>query len=344
MRRVAVLLGALCVACPPAPGPPPPLPTQAATAAPSPDAPTPHEGLSAAELLALPEDREYHAWDVDPEEAPPTASATAQPTAVYSHLEIPRDEHGAAWWPMVPPSTGLDAMRFAEAHHTQVRWADRPFYVPVNTKSWTGERPTDAQLDRWLPAVREALSQYPAQVLERMHVDHVVLMRQLKFRRQHRNGTMVGRTGTMLLNTDTFARATQREIARAVHHEVFHALDYADGDLWNDPAWDALNRPDFRYGGGGRTMQELKGAGAWDPDRAGFLTQYATSGNEEDKAEMFSWMMVELQKVEARAGRDPVLQAKFDRIKELCLAFDDDLDDGFWSIRRIQSRGATNRP
>ena len=336
MRRRGLVLILLlgCLGCRPPP-------ENRRASAPSPE-PTPapavepatHEGLSAAELLALPDDAEYHAWTVDPD-APVKAPPSKTPR--YSADDLPRDPDGQVWWPLIPPRHGADAPALMDERHTALRWADRPFTVPNDTKSWRGERPTDEQLARWVPPVTAALRQYPRPVLEAVRLQHIVLTRALTFRGRHTNGTMVSASGVMLMNTDTFRDATPREIERAIHHEIFHALDYADdGDLWNDPTWDALNAADFRYGGGGRTMQETKGAGAWDADREGFLTLYATSGNEEDKAETFSWMMTELPRVEERAEGDPVLRSKVARIQELVAAFHPDLDPGFWSIRRIQ--------
>lgn len=111
---------------------------------------------------------------------------------------------------------------------------------------------------------------------------------------------------TLLLDVD----ASDDFLARVVHHELFHFIDYADDDqLQHDPAWERTNPAAFVYGSGGRFLRE-PGASAWRDDLPGFLTLYATSGLEEDKAEVFACRMTAPALLHARAQADPVISKK----------------------------------
>jgi hypothetical protein len=81
---------------------------------------------------------------------------------------------------------------------------------------------------------------------------------------------------------------------QVVSHEYWHYLDYImEGSYdYDDSKWRACNTSGFTYGAGGVT--------AYDPDsgykpafhpKSGFITAYSTYGIEEDRAEMFGWLI-----------------------------------------------------
>lgn len=134
---------------------------------------------------------------------------------------------------------------------------------------------------------------------------------------------------TLLLDID----AKPFELRRLLDHELFHFADYADdNDVRHDPAWDKLNDHWFTYGDGGRFMR--------DPDSArlteklpGFVTRYATSALEEDKAETFAFMMVAPHKVMNMASRDPILEKKIRAIEQQVERLTPSIDARFWAAQ-----------
>lgn len=119
---------------------------------------------------------------------------------------------------------------------------------------------------------------------------------------------------------------SESDLVRGFHHEVFHFADLADdGSLAPDPSWEAQNPPSFVYGAGGRSLR-----GAWaarEPDADGFLSggfvsAYATSGPEEDKAETFAFAVARPVEVRARAAKDPRLASKLHEIARRVGALD----------------------
>ena len=57
-------------------------------------------------------------------------------------------------------------------------------------------------------------------------------------------------------------------------------------------------------------MRQPSAADPLDPSLPGFVSLYATAGVEEDKAELFSFLMTEPALVDERARTDVVLAAK----------------------------------
>jgi len=82
-----------------------------------------------------------------------------------------------------------------------------------------------------------------------------------------------------------------KDIKNIIHHELFHFYDYIeDGVLYGpDYEWEKYNTPGFFYRSGGVNHREWK---ALDPAFKGFLNFYSTTGIEEDKAEIFSFIMI----------------------------------------------------
>jgi len=115
---------------------------------------------------------------------------------------------------------------------------------------------------------------------------------------------------------------------RAVHHELFHAIDYHDDALhFLDPWWESLNAPGFHYCSGRSHFVK-------PCQTPGFLTNYSITAVEEDKAEVFSHLIVEYNKVQLRCQKDPILKRKVERMKQLLQQFCPDFNNDFWQKRQ----------
>jgi hypothetical protein len=194
--------------------------------------------------------------------------------------------------------------------------AERPFHVQLAHGTVEGRVPSNAKLARAEAVLTRELARYPAGFLARVHLRRVLFCEDLEEAKKP-IPSLPNHAATLLVDVD----AGEAFLSRLVHHEVFHFLDFADDRLvTRDPDWERLNVPDFRYEGGGRTVREPS---ATDPDGGppGFVTRYATAALEEDKAELFSWLMSDPALVAARAGADAVLRAKVFRLDALVTKF-----------------------
>jgi len=168
-----------------------------------------------------------------------------------------------------------------------------------------GEPIAERDRDRVLVTLAHELGRYPAEFLARARLHRLLLCAKL-----HEDSESIPSLpnyhGALLVDVD----ADAAYLRRLVHHEVFHFADYADDDqLSHDPTWLGLNERDFVYGSGGRFLR-TPGAGRFSTEIPGFVSRYATSALEEDKAETFAMRMSEPAKFAQLVAADPVVRAK----------------------------------
>lgn len=191
--------------------------------------------------------------------------------------------------------------------------ATRPFELALGNGVVRGIDEHPERLAKARAQIAHELNRYPTHFLEAIRLRGIVLCNALT----EGNAPIpslpnVG--GLMLLDVDTSAH----DLARALHHEIFHFADLATNrTLTDDPAWEALNASSvvksFTYGGGGRS---LRSSWAGKPsDLPGFVSAYATSGVEEDKAETFSFALTRADVLHDRIPRDPVLARKVAEVR-----------------------------
>lgn len=203
--------------------------------------------------------------------------------------------------------------------------ASRPFEASLANGPLAG-RPPGAGRAR--DVIARELSRYPGSFARRIRLRGVVLASEL---------TESGQPIPSLPNVGGLlfvdVGAAEADLVRALHHEVFHFADLADdGTLGSDPEWAALNVPGTHYGSGGRTMR-----GAWaarsSPELAGFVSAYATSGVEEDKAETFSFAVARAGEAEARARVDEALARKLHAVTVRVARLDADTPKALGLVR-----------
>lgn len=191
--------------------------------------------------------------------------------------------------------------------------ATRAFRIELGHGPVHGVAPEAARLASARAIVTRELLRYPRTFLS------AIRMRGVVFADDLREGEVsipslpnVG--GLLLLDV----AGTESDLVRGFHHEVFHFADLADdGSLAPDPPWEALNAPGFVYGAGGRSLR-----GAWaarEPEADGFLSggfvsPYATSGPEEDKAETFAFAVARPLQLRERVAKDARLASKLREI------------------------------
>lgn len=193
--------------------------------------------------------------------------------------------------------------------------ASRAFSLPLSHGAITCGPPRAPHLATAKKALARELGRYPSGFLKKARLRRVVFCEDLE-----ENGrpipSLPNYEATLLVDVD----ASETFLSRLVHHEVFHFVDYADdGIVVRDPAWEALNRADFRYEGGGRVVRDPEATLPVGPE--GFVTRYATAALEEDKAEIFAWLMTDKALVAGKSRADAVLAAKVARLDTIVQTF-----------------------
>jgi len=202
---------------------------------------------------------------------------------------------------------------------------EREFHLESGGALLTGVPIAAHDRDRALVTLARELARYPKDFLARARLRRLVLCSKFHEGREP-IPSLPNYHGALLIDVD----ADAPYLRRLVHHEVFHFADYADDDqLSHDPAWLALNDRYFVYGSGGRFARE-PGAGRFSAEIPGFVSRYATSALEEDKAETFAMRMSAPEQFAALTATDSILRAKSGALEAQLRKLGPMLDDRFF--------------
>ena len=218
---------------------------------------------------------------------------------------------------------------FESRYGVSVVWQQPEFPVAVTGGKITGNGSGQAGI-RYLPLLVREFSVYPVAFIKRSQLKRIVVCKDLAFEGQHRAAIpdFAGNTLYLDCQRGQHSATYQRSV---IHHEFFHLVDYRDdGLVYQDESWSALNRPNFKYGKGGRAVQNDLSQSAIRKPTAGFLTNYSMSGVEEDKAELFAHLIVNAKTVELAQASDEVLDSKVAQLKAGLRSFCEQLDAAFW--------------
>lgn len=218
-----------------------------------------------------------------------------------------------------------------------------PFPLQTHHGAITGaDAPAEAR-QRYAVLLGEEFGLYPPAFVGRSGLKRIVLCRDLDFEGQRRAALPAFASGTLYLDV---LRGAEDPLypRRVIHHEFFHLVDWRDdGQVYGDDEWTELNEPDFRYGSGGVNSQDDSHVGLWTERHAGFLSEYGRSGVEEDKAELWSFLLVHPRETAARSAADALLLEKVELMRERLQRFSKDLDSGFWAGLQRLERPAPRR-
>ncbi len=200
------------------------------------------------------------------------------------------------------PSTAPAAKRVKSVGLELLR-AGEPFSLALAGGVLAGKPPPEAQERRAAEIVAEELARYPSGFLAEHRLLRVVLVGDL---------TEAGLPIPSLPNLEQSlvldVDGPEPFLRRLIHHEVYHFVDYAvDDQVKRDPAWQALNDRYFVYGSGGRFVRHGS-ASRFGSGGRGFVTEYARSGLEEDKAETYAFLLTAPAKMRRRMAADATLE------------------------------------
>lgn len=226
--------------------------------------------------------------------------------------------------------------RLAALYRINIQTNHETFPVKNNHGLIEGTNPDQRALNTYLPYFFSEFALYPPAVVERAGLKAVILCEHLKFAGQLRSAVPDYLHETLYLDVSRGIE-TPDYMRTSLHHEFFHIIDWKDdGLVYQDKTWTALNASGFSYGTGGKNAQNDSEVGVVKDSLRGFLTRYSMTGVEEDKSELFAYMITDYRMVEQRAKADPVLKAKVEYMKALCKNFSPELGEAFW--KRMSER------
>lgn len=211
---------------------------------------------------------------------------------------------------------------------------DPEFPVKCSYGLIEGRAATAEELKSYLALFTPEFSLYPRSLIEKTGLKKVVFCKDLAFAGQRRNAIPDFEHDTLYLEV---VRGMERPtyMRKVIHHEYFHVIDFKDdGKLYKDDRWKTLNPAGFQYGTGGKNAQTVKGTANLTDAYPGFLNHYSTTGVEEDKAEVFAFLVVENETVKRRMETDPVLRSKVEMLQNLLSSYCPEIQEGFWMRAR----------
>lgn len=240
-----------------------------------------------------------------------------------------------------PRAHTLEALE--ERFQIDVVESGEPFPIDNRFGAITGgDAPADARAS-YAVLLGEELGLYPPAFVKRTRLRRIVLCRDLAFAGQLRAAIPDFGHGTLYLDVLRGAEDAHY-VRRTIHHEFFHVVDWRDdGELYADAAWSKRNPEGFRYGAGGANAQDESSMSLWTESSPGFLSAYARSGVEEDKAELWSFLLVHPREVAARTEEDELLRDKVAALRALAAKFSASADERFWDGLARLERPAPRR-
>lgn len=170
-----------------------------------------------------------------------------------------------------------------------------------------------AGLQLLLSIVLPAMERYPAGVFARTGLRRVVLVKDLSVDGQRRLAMPAPDIDSVVYADNLLAALCPSGMELRVHHEYYHFIEHRlfNDFYYRDPAWLALNPPGTAYGQGGATAYGKGFQNLGHPQPA-LVSLYAAYGPEEDKAEVFGWMMTPAYalRLQQWTAFDPALLAK----------------------------------
>ena len=219
----------------------------------------------------------------------------------------------------------------ATQHQVFVAVQDGPFAIELVSGTVNGQAASAGYLPPYICMLQRELAIYPPGCLHRVGVHSIVLCEQLRFDDQERAAIPVWEFHTYCLDI-ALGVEDSRYPTHALHHDLYHIFDYFDdGLVYEDNAWAALNVPSFTYGNGGSAVRNMKNAWQLRDDLPGFVTPYAKTGVEEDKAETFAHLITNYAAVMALCQRDRVIANKVALLKAQLEQAGLGISDAFWA-------------
>lgn len=216
-----------------------------------------------------------------------TADKSSQSETDSLRAECPAEVRYAA---IAPPGATLAELKSVSearlaALHLKATWS-----VPEG-ETFVDNEADRLRLQRLLSVVLPALERYPAVLFERMRLSHIALVKNLTVAGQRRKAMPAPDTAS-LVYADNDENICLAGMELRTHHEFYHFIEHRTfGDFYyRDPLWLSLNPAAVSYGNGGATAYGTGFVNLGHP-AAAMVSRYAFYGPEEDKAEMFGWMM-----------------------------------------------------
>ena len=174
-------------------------------------------------------------------------------------------------------------------------------------------------LDMFIPLFFLEFLIYPKSFIKNSKIKQIIFVHDIQFTTPFYSQERAGCPEYQQTKSLILAAAERNflYIRIVMHHEFFHYVDWIDDNSYEDEVFEKLNEPNFKYGNGGEFERE------WiklDKGTKGFINHYSTTGLEEDRAEIYQYLIGDPD--EALNNKDEIVRKKVKRIQEFVNKFD----------------------
>ncbi len=197
---------------------------------------------------------------------------------------------------LFPQIKNLKSLKKAIGHKLKSLGLEAKWANEAGDGSWKyfENSPQDvARLKKIANITLASLSLYPKNLFKAVKLKKIYFAKDLLVSNQLRKAMPLPSTGSLIYadNNDLECDVGMEE---RVHHEFFHYIEEKiDGSMrYRDANWTGLNPNGFSYKEGGQIVYSCAGGFRNTGHlKSGFVSRYALTAEEEDKAEMFGWIM-----------------------------------------------------
>ena len=206
------------------------------------------------------------------------------------------------------------------------------FYFSCPSFDLECEPATNSDLDCYTPLLFMEFWIYGKSFIKQSNLKRINLVHNIEYTNSEYTQERAGCPEYETSKSITFAihEKNLAYIRIVLHHELFHYIDYADDFNYDDEGWEELNYKGFEYGEGGDSERE------WiklEKNQKGFINHYSTTALEEDRAEIYQYLISCPD--EALNNNDIIVSKKAKRIQNFLNNFDKEgvgnMKNNFWN-------------
>ena len=186
--------------------------------------------------------------------------------------------------------------------------AEKSFKVGIVKNNVQCNKPSENNIKNKFKLIKRNLEKYEKDFLEKINLKYVVLCENLKVSGIRTAGVPNHKVKTLIIDI----KSDPRYFERSIHHELFHMADESYDNLFSYEEWEKFNIPSFQYAecstcSNRSDLSLIK-------DSSGFITEYSMSTASEDMAEIFSFMMTDIDDLSIISQKDSILINKINFI------------------------------
>ena len=195
--------------------------------------------------------------------------------------------------------------------------AIKPFDVGIKDNNVSCFNSSEKNIEKKLPIIEKNLNKYSSIFLNKINLKYIVMCENLSVSQIRAAGVPNITTRTLVVDI----KFNEEHFERVLHHEIFHMINDSHKKKFLYEEWKKFNNSEFKYAECSTCSDKL--GLSLIKEHKGFVTEYSMSTPSEDMAEVFSFIIINKEKIEDKAKNDPILNKKILFIKKNILKIDE---------------------